>query len=174
MLGGIVPSAMVYMSAEEAAHRCGVSPKTVRRWVRSGRLKADKRGRSFRIDPEQLAPFMGQGTPPNGDTAQQGTGDTGQGRDHREHGTRNTSAVALIFGELAATREMVNERDRTILEPAGRVGYFQAQLEQARERILMLEASKEPAPSPEPTPPSEADSRASGGLWSRLVGWFGG
>jgi excisionase family DNA binding protein len=46
-----------HLSAREAADYCGVSEKTVRNWLRAGRLKAEKLGRAFRIPREQLEPY---------------------------------------------------------------------------------------------------------------------
>jgi excisionase family DNA binding protein len=46
-----------FVSARQAAELCGVSEKTVRRWIAAGRLKADKHGREFQISLADLAPF---------------------------------------------------------------------------------------------------------------------
>jgi len=48
------PQRVRYVSARDAAARCGVSERTVRRWIASGQLQADKRGQSFRIPLEAL------------------------------------------------------------------------------------------------------------------------
>jgi excisionase family DNA binding protein len=48
----------LYLSAREAAARCGVDERTVRRWIASGRLAADKCGGTFRIAVPALAPFL--------------------------------------------------------------------------------------------------------------------
>jgi excisionase family DNA binding protein len=47
------------LSAHEAAARCGVSERSVRRWIASGRLKADASGREFRISERDLEPSSG-------------------------------------------------------------------------------------------------------------------
>jgi excisionase family DNA binding protein len=39
------------LSAQQVADRYGVAEKTVRRWIESGRLPAEKLGRAFAIDP---------------------------------------------------------------------------------------------------------------------------
>ena len=39
------------LSAQQVADRYGVAEKTVRRWIESGRLPAEKRGRAFAISP---------------------------------------------------------------------------------------------------------------------------
>lgn len=46
------------VSARDAAARCGVSERTVRRWIASGQLQADKRGQRFRIPLESLEPYV--------------------------------------------------------------------------------------------------------------------
>jgi excisionase family DNA binding protein len=46
-----------FVSARQAADLCGVSEKTIRRWIAAGRLKADKRGREFQIALEDLTAF---------------------------------------------------------------------------------------------------------------------
>ena len=44
-----------YLSAAQAAERCGVSAKTVERWVKGGKLKARRAARNrFEIDPADL------------------------------------------------------------------------------------------------------------------------
>ncbi|MCA1680237.1 MAG: helix-turn-helix domain-containing protein [Actinobacteria bacterium] len=42
------------LTVDEAAHRVGRSPDTVRRWIRSGRLTATRAGRRRLIDPADL------------------------------------------------------------------------------------------------------------------------
>ena len=43
-----------YLSAREAADYCGVSEKTIRNWLATGRLSADKSAGSFHIPQAQL------------------------------------------------------------------------------------------------------------------------
>jgi excisionase family DNA binding protein len=43
-----------FLSAKQAARYCGVSTKTVLRWIEAGRLKADKRGRAYHIAPDDV------------------------------------------------------------------------------------------------------------------------
>lgn len=43
------------------AARCGVSPATVRRWIRAGDLQAVRVGQSYRVSDEALASFIGAG-----------------------------------------------------------------------------------------------------------------
>jgi excisionase family DNA binding protein len=47
------------VSANEAARHFGLSDKTVRRWITSGKLKADKRGRAFRVVLAEVGALVG-------------------------------------------------------------------------------------------------------------------
>lgn len=47
------------LTVPEAAGRLGKSPETVRRWIRSGRLRARKVGTQHFIDEADLADFLG-------------------------------------------------------------------------------------------------------------------
>ncbi len=48
-----------FLTAEQAAERLSLHPKTVRRFIREGRLKATKIGKSYRILESDLAGFAG-------------------------------------------------------------------------------------------------------------------
>jgi excisionase family DNA binding protein len=43
-----------YLSARESAAYCGVSEKTIRNWIASGRLSAEKSAGTFRIAQDDL------------------------------------------------------------------------------------------------------------------------
>jgi len=43
------------ISVTEAAARLNVTPQTIRNWVRAGRLTRNQTGKTFRIDPAELA-----------------------------------------------------------------------------------------------------------------------
>jgi excisionase family DNA binding protein len=51
-----------YISIEEAAQRLNLHVRTVRRYVRSGRLKAVRVGKQYRIAPEDLDALVGATT----------------------------------------------------------------------------------------------------------------
>jgi excisionase family DNA binding protein len=43
-----------YLNARQAAKRLGVTDRTVRNWIKSGRLRAEKHGRAFRIREDAI------------------------------------------------------------------------------------------------------------------------
>lgn len=45
------------LTVPEAAKRVGKDPETVRRWIRSGKLRSQKIGTQHLIDEHDLAPF---------------------------------------------------------------------------------------------------------------------
>ena len=50
-----------YLTTGEAAAAAGVSEKTVRRWARTGKLRAQSAGRLLRIEPAELDRFLATG-----------------------------------------------------------------------------------------------------------------
>ena len=54
-----------FLTAEQAATRLHLHPKTVRRFIREGRLKATRIGKAYRILESDLAQFAG-GSPEDG------------------------------------------------------------------------------------------------------------
>ncbi len=46
------------LTVPEAAKRAGKDPETVRRWIRSGRLRAQKVGTQHVIEESDLEPFL--------------------------------------------------------------------------------------------------------------------
>jgi excisionase family DNA binding protein len=148
------------LSAEQAAALVGVSPKTVRRWILSGRLKADKRGRSFRISHDALGPFMGQETPPISDTAQQETGTADSGRYRSGQRTADTALVELVRdlkAELVAKAEAAAMWQARAEFLAGEVRQLQAALEAPKAEPV------DPVSSPRPSRPRQRPLRTPGG-----------
>jgi len=56
---------MQYYSVEQVAELLGLHAKTVRGYVREGRLRATRIGKQYRITAEDLAAFTGSPTPPS-------------------------------------------------------------------------------------------------------------
>ncbi len=53
------PEPIWLYSVKEVAQQCGLSEKTVRRMVESGRLRSLRAGRSIRISHDELTRFLG-------------------------------------------------------------------------------------------------------------------
>ena len=47
-----------YLSAQEVADRLGVSVFTIRRYIRTGKLRAVKLDGQYRLSPDDLAEFL--------------------------------------------------------------------------------------------------------------------
>ncbi len=50
-----------YLSPDDVAHKLNVKPLTVRRWLKSGKLKGLKVGRLWRIRESELEAFLERG-----------------------------------------------------------------------------------------------------------------
>jgi excisionase family DNA binding protein len=126
-------AAPAYLSARDAAARCGVSERTVRRWIVKGRLPADRDGREFRIACEALAPFLGHAA------------DNGQGAaaESDMSAASPQQGAALSADVAAGLLHLVDRLQRENLELAGRLGFLQAELQQRDETIRALQAPRE-------------------------------
>ena len=111
----------------EAARRLGITTDGVRKRLKRGQLRGGKTedGRWFVLFEAESSPVL----------------DTESDLDNEP------APSSMIVDRLL---DKLNERDRRIealererFELAGRLGYFQAQVEEARERIRMLEAPRE-------------------------------
>jgi excisionase family DNA binding protein len=51
------------LTVPEAARRTGRNPETIRRWIRSGRLRSEKVGTQHVIDEADLAAVVGPSAP---------------------------------------------------------------------------------------------------------------
>jgi hypothetical protein len=98
-------------------------------------LSAERDGRDFRIDPAELAPLIEQLADADSDTAAAES-------DVSDQVPHPAAALSDGLSERIKLLEMLDERDRTIMELAGRVGYYQAETEQLRTRLTALEAPK--------------------------------
>jgi excisionase family DNA binding protein len=175
------------VSANEAAHRFGLSEKTVRRWIAAGKLKADKRGRAYRVALSEVAALSGHDTahdrgqkPDSGQTAD---------IDSAPPTADSTSAMSAI-PELVALVAQLHDEVRRYAEAAAvwqaramlledRVKALQApQSHQTREASNLTAEGPDPPrrepsdpPSPAPLPPtSNGSGRAP--WWRRWVGWL--
>jgi excisionase family DNA binding protein len=142
-----------FLSVREAAVTAGVSERTIRRWLRSGQVRAAKRGGSYRIRPNALTAMIGR----------DGTEEVDAGADAAAATVIDTSdtAAAAMSGVSELTR-LVRDLQQQNLELAGRVGYFQAENAQLRERLALMAPA-----APEPAPDAEAASGPATRRWWR-------
>jgi excisionase family DNA binding protein len=142
----IVCGMSVIMSARQAAAHCGLSEKTVRRWIASGRLNADKVGRDFQVDLEQLAALYGQ------DRGQDA--DTGHDADKfvKPAGEASgfaapTFADSAAFVELVRLVDRLQRENRSLAETSTswqlRAELLAGELQQRDEQLKALQAPRE-------------------------------
>jgi excisionase family DNA binding protein len=105
------------LNAQEVAQRVGVTERTVRRWIESGRLNAEKRGRSFAIRLTDVEHIIGGSS------------------------TSRATRRALQLEEFASQRdhETAELRGR-YLEIKERLAQLEAELAAERRRAALLEA----------------------------------
>jgi excisionase family DNA binding protein len=170
------------VSVSEAARLLGVTEKTVRQRLRTGELRGERvkrpQGHVWRVVWEQTThPVNGSAgavdhrTDPVDDLVTAPHSD-------RVSGSAGFRAVEALVTQLADERRRSEDMEKRLavlqqerFELAGRLGYFQAQLEQAQQTIKALESPKEPEPTPpvprwpeEPAPP-EPPARAWWRFW---------
>ena len=145
-----------WLTLAEAASRLGVSVYTVRRQVKRGELEAEQvatpHGLAWRVRLSNLP------------------GDMVTLTNEAEQVAQGSTMVELI--RLIDQYRAAEERHRQeLMELSGRVGYFQAQLEQARETIRALEAPRSADVDPDATSGAEAAPDASKRpRWRRWLG----
>jgi excisionase family DNA binding protein len=169
----IVCGMSVIMSARQAAAHCGLSEKTVRRWIAAGRLNADKVGRDFQVDLDQLAALCGQ------DRGQDA--DTGVDADRSANPAGEASGFAApAFADSAAFVELVRlvdrlqRENRSLAETATswqlRAELLAGELQQRDEQLKALQAPREePAAQEPPVTVVPAEERPRASWWRRLL-----
>ncbi len=174
-----------WVPLREAAAALHLNEKSVRRRIRAGTLRAHRvespYGPAWQV-------WLGGGDPApstvnghDGEAGRQGpsTLDDTPGESGRPAGAHDETP------SLLEALRMIERQQQTIMELAGRVGFYQAQVQQLQAALeaprefatRVADSVPEPAPpetAPEPTSEGEAIPRPSTGLWSRLAGWFGG
>ena len=174
------------VSVPEAAERLGVSERTIRRRIKDGEIRATSvetpQGHIWRIDPASLPvhPALSPGgverrpadatrhTGQEDGTAQQGSESTRRASDAARQAADmppGTPELMKMLEIVEEDRRLIDRLQRDNQQLAGQLGFVQAQLQQAQERIKLLEAPKdepEPAREPEPTPVQRAP------WWKRL------
>lgn len=143
------------LSVAEAAEHFGVSPKTIRRWIKGGRAKGvpmkTPQGYEWRVHPDQVPVQVDNRVDTDDDQVDAQLDDQ------------------VVMAALALAEEVRSDKDRMWadyqklqqqnVELAGRCGYLQARLEAAERQVLAL--------SP-PAETREGGDRAP--WWRRLLG----
>jgi hypothetical protein len=154
-------------SVADVAKHLGVTPRAVRRYIERGQLDAERtvtpRGIEWRIvslDLRRPSVESARKIEPVHAESEDGRGpDRTAGDDLGptvESPPAESPALLKVLDLLEQERRRNVELERERGELFGRLGYFQAQLEEARERIKLLEA---------PTPKSEASSSSQRRWW---------
>jgi excisionase family DNA binding protein len=106
------------MNAQELAEELGVAERTVRRWIAQGRLRAERRGRAFVIDPAAVEAALDELVPrraaPRAERAEQ------------------DAAYAELRGRFALLREMYEQLQDQLADERRRVARLELELEQHR------------------------------------------
>jgi hypothetical protein len=125
-----------HVSAAEAARVCGLSEKTVRRWIRAGRLRADKRDGAYSVALDDVSALAGKvsapASGPGADTTDEAV------RPSEDRGTDSQTEPLLTI---------IRELQVKVTDLAASAGMWQVraevlshQLEQARGELLALKA----------------------------------
>lgn len=112
-----------YLSARKAADYCGVNERTIRNWIVSGRLPAERDARGFRIRSADLEALR------TADSAAIRGPVAADGAD-----SADSSAQLLA---------LVDRLSRENVELAGRCGFYQARNRELEERVKLLSAGVE-------------------------------
>jgi excisionase family DNA binding protein len=127
------------LSAHQAAARRGVSERTVRRWIASGRLKADKVGGEFRIALEDLDSLTGHGAA--------AAADNGRGPDSAAAPPNGDSGLgaapaAALSADLSSLVGLIERLQAQLIERTEAATLWQARAHMLEDRIRSLEAPR--------------------------------
>ncbi len=135
-----------YLSARESADYCGVSEKTIRNWIASGRLSAEKSAGSFRIAQEDLDALR-DGNPHHPRTAESASAEvSAEGRPHRAE-SADPSAVAELVHLVRDLQAQLVSTAETAAMWQERAGTLADRLALAESRMAALEAARSPGAS---------------------------
>jgi len=161
------------VSANEAAHRFGLSEKTVRRWIKSGKLNADKSGRAYRVMLSEvealIAPDTAHDRGPSTDTVR--TADI-----HSAPSTADSMSAMSGIPELVSLVDRLQAEARQHAETSAmwqeRAGTLADRLAAAESKLLALEAPK-PSTGARTAPQiAEPTTESPGGRLHALAPWL--
>ena len=140
-----------YVSAVEAARLSGLSERTIRRWVKRGKLRAVRDGHAVRVPLSEVMNLCGQGSCHPADSGQVGhvdSGHSGPSHDGEQATGHDNSQDSL----LTLVRELKTE----LVQTAAAASMWQARAEMLGHRLRALEAPQE---TPTDGPQSRQDAR---------------
>ncbi len=159
-----------FLTVQQAAAHFGVTEKTIRRRIADGKLNAEKvptsQGYEWRITVEQLSTVQVDNTsvqlPGHEDIQPGGTS---------IHSELTQDAALLRALELAERLQqenvlLVNQN----VQLAGQIGFMQAQLQAAQERIKLLTDAQFATAQSDPTLPLSEQPLKQVPWWKRLLG----
>ena len=160
------------LSIREAATRADVTEKTVRRWIKGGRLHAVKLGGQYRMTLADLD--RARDTPTEGSVHPAGTHDVDSGRSSPRGGMSDDLDTGHGLGrhtdpvDLAPLTDLIRDQNRRIEELSSAAAFWQVRAHQAEEQLKSLTAGETPpeAASEAPQSPERDGSTPTG-----LVAW---
>ncbi len=157
----------VYLSVESAAERVQKSTKTIRRWIASGRLRAEQQGHAYAIDPVDLeAALNAEALQLNGSLNGNSNGKTMLAELDERLAAKlpgraqiraalsapvGAQAIQALIGELTQplvaelveTRKVLMEQSKQLAETYRELGMKEAQAAAAEARAAALERELE-------------------------------
>jgi hypothetical protein len=149
------------VSLPAAAAALGISVQAVRRRIKSGELRAERvkrpQGYAYRVTlpagvdvPEGADVDQAEGEHLPAPTGAASNGHVRHVPGRAAPAPAGDGLAAALLTDLRAAHARIESLERERFELAGRLGYFQAELEHARQAIKALEAPKEPIAPPPP------------------------
>src|SRR4051812_8615776 len=125
------------LSARAAAARCGVSDRTVRRWIISGRLKADKAAGEFLIHLEDLEALTGHAAAaaaaPRREPDSGATSDT-------EDSRLGAAPAAAMSADLSGLITLIERQQAQLLERTETAAMWQERAGTLADRLAATES----------------------------------
>ena len=137
-------------SLSEVAGLMGVSERTVRRWIKAGRLKAYKPGRDYRIPEAGIRTFIEESEiSPKVETPLQLEFEEQPGQTLDEGQRERERQVVYLVNDLIEEGEALEKDLKTSVEDWPMGGFYKFELGYRRHELLFEEISRSKQPSDE-------------------------
>jgi len=170
------------MSIREAATQANVTEKTIRRWIKSGRLHAIKLGGQYRITVADLETARAAGDVHDVQITSTQRPDTGQdsplvdmsSRLDSGHGGHGQGGQANAPVDLAPLTDLIERQAQELQRLTETATMWQFRARQLEDQLKQLTAG-EPVPQTVPEAPRSPESNETGprGLLARVRRWIG-